>query len=72
MSSTPDVLDNLPPFEQLVQAPDRAPFRDEPEVVHLDFVGAEIDPEAQSLDIPTFGIGAYEPPRRRLLRWLRG
>jgi len=73
MSSSPSVLSNLPPFEQLVQAPDRAPFVDEPQVVHLDFMGVpqDLDPEAQSLDIPTFGLRASEPPRRGFLRWLR-
>jgi len=74
MHSAPSILSNLPPFEQLVQAPDRAPFVDEPQIVHVDFVGVtpDLDPEAQSLDIPAFGLHASEPPRRRFLRWLRG
>ncbi len=76
MSTAPSVLTDLPTFDELVAAPDRAPFPDEPQVIRLDLTGAVYDPdlEAASLEIPGVTVEAPEPQglTRGWLRWLTG
>ncbi len=74
MSLTPRVLTDLPPFEELVMAPDRAPFLDEPEIVIIDPADLLDDPEGPSLASVAPPIEVPQLPRwgQGVLRWLRG